>query len=74
MDSKRGEVMGVYMCGLSLNLLVHEASFLFPGDLVARDLKRGEGHESIYVYGCSVPSAQSKGSLAGDIKAYGQFE
>ena len=41
---------------------------------VARDLKRGEGHESIYVYGHSAPLAQSKGSLAGDIKAYGQFE
>ena len=41
---------------------------------VARDLKRGEGNESIYVYGHSVPSAISKGSLAGDIKAYGQFE
>ena len=41
---------------------------------VARDLKRGEGPESIYVYGHSVPSAQSEGSLAGNIKAYGQFE
>ena len=41
---------------------------------VAKDLKRGEGHESIYVYGHSLPLVQSKGSLAGNIKAYRQFE